>query len=108
MTIERALRTETLDHEGAALTVDVHGGPAGPHRPLMVIGSPMGADGFTDLVGHITDRMVITYDPRGPPAAPRARRPGRSRPHGTPPISRRSSGPWTSARWTCSPPAAAP
>lgn len=34
MTVERALRTETLDHEGATLTFDVHGGPAGPHRPL--------------------------------------------------------------------------
>lgn len=71
MTVERALRTETLDHEGATLTFDVHGGPAGPHRPLMVIGSPMGADGFTDLVGYLSDRMVITYDPRGTGRSPR-------------------------------------
>ena len=31
---------------------------------LLIIGSPMGADGFTTLAGHFTDRTVVTYDPR--------------------------------------------
>jgi pimeloyl-ACP methyl ester carboxylesterase len=35
------------------------------HRPLFIFGSPMGASGFEQLVGHFGDRTVITYDPRG-------------------------------------------
>src|SRR3989442_8813468 len=31
---------------------------------LLIIGSPMGADGFTTLAGHFADRTVVTYDPR--------------------------------------------
>jgi pimeloyl-ACP methyl ester carboxylesterase len=34
-------------------------------RPLFIFGSPMGASGFAPLVRHLTDRTVITYDPRG-------------------------------------------
>jgi hypothetical protein len=30
----------------------------------MVFGSPMGASGFAQLVPHLSDRTVITYDPR--------------------------------------------
>ncbi|UMG92519.1 alpha/beta hydrolase [Nocardioides sp. TF02-7] len=57
--------THQLSVPGAVLTYDVHE-PAtpGPHRPLVVFGSPMGASGFAQLVPHLDDRTVITYDPR--------------------------------------------
>jgi pimeloyl-ACP methyl ester carboxylesterase len=32
---------------------------------VFIFGSPMGASGFEQLVGHFRDRTVITYDPRG-------------------------------------------
>jgi pimeloyl-ACP methyl ester carboxylesterase len=58
--------THTLEFPGATLTYDVHE----PHtpsneRPLFIFGSPMGASGFEQLVGHFSDRTVLTYDPRG-------------------------------------------
>jgi pimeloyl-ACP methyl ester carboxylesterase len=55
-----------LDVPGATLIYDVRE-PATPSnkRPLFIFGSPMGASGFEQLVGHLTDRTVITYDPRG-------------------------------------------
>ena len=58
--------THTLDVPGARLAYDVRE-PDTPSamRPLFIFGSPMGASGFEQLVGHFTDRMVITYDPRG-------------------------------------------
>src|SRR4051794_15463555 len=58
--------THTLAAPGATLTYDVIE-PDSPsaRRPLFIFGSPMGASGFEQLVGHITDRTVITYDPRG-------------------------------------------
>src|SRR5438270_995564 len=58
--------THTLDVPGATLIYDVHE-PDAPtsKRPLFIFGSPMGATGFEQLVGHFTDRTVITYDPRG-------------------------------------------
>lgn len=60
------LTTRTLDVPGATLVYDVREAevPRGK-RPLFVFGSPMGASGFEQLVGHLTDRTVITYDPRG-------------------------------------------
>jgi pimeloyl-ACP methyl ester carboxylesterase len=58
--------THTLEVGGATLTYDVHEpGTASNTRPLFIFGSPMGASGFEQLVGHFTDRTVITYDPRG-------------------------------------------
>jgi pimeloyl-ACP methyl ester carboxylesterase len=59
-------KTYTLDVPGAVLTYDVRE-PESPsqHAPLFVFGSPMGASGFAQLVGHLDDRTVITYDPRG-------------------------------------------
>jgi pimeloyl-ACP methyl ester carboxylesterase len=58
--------THTLDVPGATLAYDVRE-PDTPSdkRPLFIFGSPMGASGFEQLVGHFTDRTVITYDPRG-------------------------------------------
>jgi pimeloyl-ACP methyl ester carboxylesterase len=59
-----ALTTRTLDGPGATITYDVRGA-LGHGIPLLLIGSPMDAAGFTTLADHFTDRPVITYDPRG-------------------------------------------
>jgi pimeloyl-ACP methyl ester carboxylesterase len=58
--------THTLEVPGAIITYDVRE-PAekSSETPLMLIGSPMDASGFVTLAGHFTDRLVITYDPRG-------------------------------------------
>lgn len=58
--------TATVEVPGAVLTYDVHE-PETPseHPPLFVFGSPMAASGFEQLISHLTDRTVITYDPRG-------------------------------------------
>ncbi|MFC8598786.1 MULTISPECIES: alpha/beta fold hydrolase [unclassified Isoptericola] len=60
------LTTHTLDVPGAVLTYDVRT-PTDPsgHRPIFVLGSPMAASGFEQLVAELDDRVVITYDPRG-------------------------------------------
>jgi pimeloyl-ACP methyl ester carboxylesterase len=55
----------TLDVPGAALTYDVRTNPSSTEPVLMLIGSPMGADGFATLASHFADRTVVTYDPRG-------------------------------------------
>src|SRR5215471_6301487 len=56
--------THTLTAPTATLTYDVRPG-ADPTQPaLFLIGSPMGAQGFTTLAGHFPDRTVVTYDPR--------------------------------------------
>ena len=57
--------THTLDVPGAVLTYDVRSSDAGTEPILLIIGSPMGADGFGTLAGHFADRTVVTYDPRG-------------------------------------------
>lgn len=57
--------THTLDVPGAVLTYDVRANDASSERPLVLIGSPMGASGFPTLASHFTDRTVVTYDPRG-------------------------------------------
>ena len=58
--------THTLDVPGALLAYDVHEPETtASHRPLFIVGSPMGASGFAQIVPHFTDRKVITYDPRG-------------------------------------------
>ena len=56
--------THTLEAPGATLTYDVRG-RLGDGTPLLIIGSPMGAEGFATLAGHFPDRPVVTYDPRG-------------------------------------------
>ena len=58
-------KTHTLDAPGAVLHYDVRSNDAGAEPVLLLIGSPMGADGFVTLAGHFTDRTVVTYDPRG-------------------------------------------
>jgi pimeloyl-ACP methyl ester carboxylesterase len=58
-------KTYTLDAPGAVLHYDVRSpGRASTEPVLLIIGSPMGADGFTTLAGHFADRTVVTYDPR--------------------------------------------
>jgi pimeloyl-ACP methyl ester carboxylesterase len=58
------IRTHALDAPGATITYDVRG-TLGAGTPLLIIGSPMGADGFATLAGLFPDRPVVTYDPRG-------------------------------------------
>jgi pimeloyl-ACP methyl ester carboxylesterase len=57
--------THTLDVPGAVLTYDVRGHESSTEPTLLIVGSPMGARGFTTLAGHFEDRTVVTYDPRG-------------------------------------------
>jgi pimeloyl-ACP methyl ester carboxylesterase len=56
------LKTPEVD-----LTYDVHGPlPTADGRPpLVMIGQPMDATGFSALTSHLPDRTVVTYDPRG-------------------------------------------
>ncbi|MCF4119759.1 alpha/beta hydrolase [Antribacter sp. KLBMP9083] len=59
-------KTSTLAVPGAVLTYDVRTPAAvGDEPPLFLVGSPMSAEGFTSLAGHLDDRTVVTYDPRG-------------------------------------------
>ncbi len=54
----------TLDAPGAVLHYDIRKGEGDTEPPLLLIGSPMDAVGFTTLAGHFADRTVVTYDPR--------------------------------------------
>jgi len=58
-------KTHTLDVPGAVLSYDVRGHDSATEPVLLLIGSPMGASGFTTLAGHFPERTVVTYDPRG-------------------------------------------
>jgi pimeloyl-ACP methyl ester carboxylesterase len=64
-------KTYILDAPGAKLHYDVRSNDSTGRPALLLIGSPMGAEGFGTLAGHFTDRTVVTYDPR---AAGRSRR----------------------------------
>jgi pimeloyl-ACP methyl ester carboxylesterase len=57
-------KSATLDVPGAVLHYDVRSNGSSTDPVLLVIGSPMGADGFATLAGHFADRTVVTYDPR--------------------------------------------
>ncbi len=57
--------TRTLETDGATLRYDVRPGTGTDPRPLLLVGSPMDATGFTTLASHFRDRTVVTYDPRG-------------------------------------------
>jgi pimeloyl-ACP methyl ester carboxylesterase len=58
---------QLLQVPGADIAYDVHGPlPTADGRPpLVMIGQPMEASGFSTLVSHFPDRTVVTYDPRG-------------------------------------------
>jgi pimeloyl-ACP methyl ester carboxylesterase len=57
--------TRTLVVPGAILTYDVRPGGSPDATPLFLTASPMAAAGFGSLTSHFTDRIVVTYDPRG-------------------------------------------
>ena len=66
-TTASTVSTRTLSVPGAELTYDVHGdlsSATAERPPLLLIGTPMAAEGFVTLAGHFADRPVITYDPR--------------------------------------------
>jgi pimeloyl-ACP methyl ester carboxylesterase len=64
-------KSGTLEVPGAVLHYEVRGNNASAEPVLLIVGSPMGADGFVTLAGHFPDRTVVTYDPR---ASGRSRR----------------------------------
>ena len=59
--------THELATPSGTLVYDVHGPlPADDGRPpLVMVGSPMDASGFSALAALFADRTVVTYDPRG-------------------------------------------
>ena len=61
------METRTLSLPDAEIVHDVHGPlpPADGREVLLVIGQPMTADGFSDLIAELPDRAVVAYDPRG-------------------------------------------
>jgi pimeloyl-ACP methyl ester carboxylesterase len=59
-----AISTHTLDAPGATIAYDVRG-TLSDGVPLLIFGSPMGAEGFAALAGLFPERPVVTYDPRG-------------------------------------------
>jgi pimeloyl-ACP methyl ester carboxylesterase len=61
------VETRTLATAEVDLVHDVAGPlpPADGRPPLLLIGQPMDASGFRALASHLTDRTVVTYDPRG-------------------------------------------
>jgi pimeloyl-ACP methyl ester carboxylesterase len=56
-----------LKTAGAEIAYDVHGPlpTEGGRPPLVMIGQPMTAEGFSTLASYFPDRTVVTYDPRG-------------------------------------------
>ncbi len=65
---EQTIRTSTVGEGADAITYDVRGdldAATAERPPLLLFGSPMDAAGFGTLAGLITDRAVVTYDPRG-------------------------------------------
>lgn len=61
------MQTRTLSLPDAQIVHDVHGPlpTVDGREPLLVIGQPMTAEGFSELVDALEGRTVITYDPRG-------------------------------------------
>src|SRR3979490_1700563 len=67
------MTTHKLEPPEADIAYDVHGPlPTADGRPpLLMIGQPMDASGFSTLASHFPDRTVVTYAPRGPGRSPR-------------------------------------
>jgi len=61
------METHTLALPDVDLVYDVHGPlpPADGRPPLLLVGQPMDASGFSALAGLMAGRTVLTYDPRG-------------------------------------------
>jgi pimeloyl-ACP methyl ester carboxylesterase len=64
-------KTGTLSAPGADVQYDIRSACPDSGPVLLIIGSPMGAEGFVTLAGHFADRTVVTYDPRGAGRSPR-------------------------------------
>lgn len=65
MKLTEETTTRTLVVPGATLTFDIRASTSRGATPLFLTASPMAATGFGTLAGHFTDRIVVTYDPRG-------------------------------------------
>lgn len=66
--LERSIQTHVVGEGDDAITYDIHGdlGHATPDRPvLFMFASPMEAAAFGPMANLVTDRPVVTYDPRG-------------------------------------------
>jgi pimeloyl-ACP methyl ester carboxylesterase len=64
----RSIETHVVGVGDDAITYDIHGDltDATPDRPLLfMFASPMGAAAFGPMASQVTDRPVVTYDPRG-------------------------------------------
>jgi pimeloyl-ACP methyl ester carboxylesterase len=61
------MQTFTLETPDVDLVYDVYGDlpPEGARPPLVMIGQPMCAEGFTALASYLPDRTVVAYDVRG-------------------------------------------
>jgi pimeloyl-ACP methyl ester carboxylesterase len=61
------MQTHTLDTPDVDLVYDVHGPlpPEDGRPPLVMIGQPMCAEGFTTLASYLPERTVVAYDVRG-------------------------------------------
>ena len=61
------MQTLTLETPDVDLVYDVHGPlpTDGGRPPLVMIGQPMCAEGFTTLASYFPDRTVVAYDVRG-------------------------------------------
>ncbi|MEV6647210.1 alpha/beta hydrolase [Amycolatopsis sp. NPDC051371] len=57
--------THVLETPEADIVYDVHGPADSPRPPLLMVGQPMDAGGFSTLASYFPDRTVVTYDPRG-------------------------------------------
>jgi len=57
--------THALEVPGAVLRYDVRASDPAGGPVLLMIGSPMGAAGFGTLATHLSNRTIVTYDPRG-------------------------------------------
>jgi len=62
-----SVETRSLPVTGATLAFDVRGPlpTADGSPPLLLVGQPMAAEGFTTLASNFPERTVVTYDPRG-------------------------------------------
>jgi pimeloyl-ACP methyl ester carboxylesterase len=60
-----AIATHALEVPGAVLAYDVRAADSTTEPILMIVGSPMTADGFAALAERFPERTVVTYDPRG-------------------------------------------
>lgn len=81
--------TQSIERPGATITYDVRGDLAAPgqHPVTFVLGSPMDASGFGTLASHLTDRVVVTYDPAVRGGVPALTEPA----HSFPPITPKTS-----------------